>query len=243
MRVSRRLIVSFVVVGAVGLGASRVEAKSDPWKQEFDTSACTWISDGTNPYVVLEPGFRLVLEGGDERLVVTVLDATVTIGDVATRVVEEREWNRGNLVEVSRNYLAICRETGDVFYFGEDVDEYSDGKVAGHAGAWRADGPGFRAGLIMPGAPRVGMRYYQEIAPGIAMDRAEVVSVSDRHRTPAGTFERCLKTREGSALHPRETEYKLYAPGIGLIQDADLLLTNHGFIERSRGDRSGNEQE
>jgi len=36
--------------------------------------------------------------------------------------VEEREEVDGELKEISRNFFAICREHGDVFYFGEEVD-------------------------------------------------------------------------------------------------------------------------
>jgi len=70
----------------------------------------------------------------------------------------------------------------------------------------------------------IGQRYYQEAAPGVAMDRARVVSVTERGTTPAGTFERCLKTEETTPLEPGDKEYKLYAPGVGLIQDGPLVL-------------------
>ena len=75
------------------------------------------------------------------------------------------------------------------------------------------------------------MRYYQEIAPGVAMDRAEILSIDTVLKTPAGEFEDCLETAEGTALNLLEREIKIYAPGIGLIQDANLLLTEYGFID------------
>ena len=84
----------------------------------------------------------------------------------------------------------------------------------------------------MPGTPAVGARYYQELAPKVAMDRAEVVSVSETLATPAGNFNNCLKTRETSALEGGR-EYKLYAAGFGLIQEADLKLTKYGFASQS----------
>jgi hypothetical protein len=133
----------------------------------------------------------------------------------------------GQLVEVSRNYFAISRRTSDVFYFGEEVDIYRDGKVTGHEGAWQSGVGGARFGLIMPGTPRRGARYYQEIAPLVAMDRAEVVSLSEKFTTPAGRFANCLKTKETSALESGR-EHKLYAPGIGLIYDGGLKLTKYG---------------
>jgi hypothetical protein len=89
------------------------------------------------------------------------------------RVVEEREWQDDELVEVSRNFFARCKETGDVFYFGEEVDLYEDGEIVGHGGAWLAGRDGALPGIIMPGRFLLGSRYYQEVAPDIALDRGE----------------------------------------------------------------------
>jgi hypothetical protein len=157
-------------------------------------------------------------------LTITVLNETRRIGKVETRIVEERHTEDGDLIEVSRNYFAICRQTNSVFYFGEEVDFIEDGAVVGHAGAWLAGVNGARPGLIMPGLALVGARYYQEIAPGVALDRAEIISIDEVLRTPAGRFTRCLKTVETTPLEPGATDFKVYAPGIGLIQDGPLLL-------------------
>lgn len=108
---------------------------------------------------------------------------------------------------------------------------YQGGQVANHSGEWRSGEGDARLGLIMPGTPLVGMKYYQEIAPGIAMDRAEIISLDETFSTPAGKFSKSLNIKEGTALNPLEVEYKTYAPGIGLIQDQSLLLTEYGFIE------------
>ena len=161
---------------------------------------------------------------------ITVLKETKTVGGVITRVIEEREWESGELHEVSRNYFAICEATNDVFYFGEDVDYYKNGAVVKHDGAWLASSNGNKAGLIMPGSPKLGMKYYQEIAPGVALDRAEIVNLDGICETPAGTFDRCLITKEGTALDLSEMEYKYYAPDIGLVQEEELLLTKYGFV-------------
>ena len=83
----------------------------------------------------------------------------------------------------------------------------------------------------MPGTPKEEMKYYQEIAPGVAMDRAEVVSLKETCKTPAGTFSNCMKVEESTALNLLEKEFKYHAPGIGLIQDEDLLLTKHGMVK------------
>lgn len=107
---------------------------------------------------------------------------------------------------------------------------YKGGKVDNHKGAWLVGKNGAKAGLMMPGKPRMGMKYYQEIAPGVAMDRAEIIKVDDVLETPAGSFSKYLLTKEGTALNLFEREFKTYAPGIGLIQDEKLLLTKYGFI-------------
>ena len=39
---------------------------------------------------------------------------------------------------------------------------------------------GARFGILMPGEPLLGAKHYQEVAPGVAMDRAEILSLSHR---------------------------------------------------------------
>ena len=202
------------------------------WLKDFNLDDRTLVPTGTNEYFILEPGFQAVLEKKNERLVITVLDETREITGITTRVVEEREWKYGELYEVSRNFFAIDDKTKDVFYFGEEVDFYKNGKITSHRGAWLAGVDGATAGLAMPGTVELGMKYYQELAPERAMDRAEIIDIDYELETPAGTFSKCLKTKEGSALKLWEKEYKSYAPGIGLIQDQYLFLTSYGFVDQ-----------
>ena len=204
---------------------------SQGWKTTFELENCDFVSSGENSYFVLEPGYQVILGGqedGEElQLVMTVLNETKVVDGIETRVVEEKETEGGNLVEVSRNYFAMCKPTNNAIYFGEDVDMYEDDKIVNHEGAWLAGQNGSKAGLIMPGKAEVGLKYYQEIAPGIAEDRAEIISVNDTLDTPAGTFKQVLKTEETNPLKPGEKEYKFYAPGIGLIQDESIKLVKH----------------
>jgi hypothetical protein len=204
---------------------------SEGWMTSFDLENCNFASTGENSYFILKPGYQVILEGeedGEElQLVMTVLNETKVVDGVETRVIEERETEGGNLVEVSRNYFAICRPSNNAIYFGEDVDMYEDGKIVSHEGAWLAGQNGARAGMIMPGNIEVGLKYYQEIAPGVAEDRAEIVSVNGVLDTPAGNFENVLETEETNPLKPSERESKFYAPGIGLIQEEALKLVEH----------------
>jgi hypothetical protein len=147
------------------------------------------------------------------------------VDGVRTRVYEERESEDGELVEVSRNFLAECRETGDVWYFGEDVDDYEDGEIVGHEGVWRAGVDGALPGLIMPGTPVLGARFQQELAPGVAEDRGEVTGIGDQVTVEAGTFENVLSIVDTDALDPSEGDLKLYAHGVGIIADEDLELS------------------
>lgn len=82
----------------------------------------------------------------------------------------------------------------------------------------------------MPGLPLLGARYHQEVAPGTAMDRAEIVGLDEAVVTPAGEFRGCLRVEETTPLEPDEREYKLYAPGIGLVQDGALRLIRYGRV-------------
>lgn len=116
-----------------------------------------------------------------------------------------------------------------IYYFGEEVDIYRNGKIISNEGAWESGINKAKFGLLMPGIVLLGSRYYQEIAPDIAMDRAEIISVNDSLKTPAGLFKNCIKIEEISPLEPGHKGYKIYAPGIGLIKDGSLQLIEQVF--------------
>jgi hypothetical protein len=111
------------------------------------------------------------------------------------------------------------------------VDEYKDGKVVGHSGSWLAGRNGAKFGLMMPGVPLLKGRFYQEVAPKVALDRAEIIGLGVTIKTPAGEFKNCLKVEESTPLEPGKKEYKVYAPGVGLVLDGDLKLVKYGRVE------------
>jgi hypothetical protein len=201
----------------------------------FRAEDCTFSSTGRNPFFILEPNYQLVLAGGDAseaaEVIITVLNETRQVNGTETRVIEERESIDGELVEISRNFFAICEETNSVFYFGEEVDDYENGNIISHEGAWLAGEDANRAGVIMPGTILLGARYYQEIAPNVALDRAEIIDMGEVIQTPSGDFSDTLITRETNPLEPDVAELKYYAAGIGLIQEEDLMLQRYGFID------------
>lgn len=227
----RIILISLFIAGLLQVYA---QTKNNPklFTDFFNQDSCILLTSGRNTYFILEPGYQLILQGIEgkdtTRLIITVLTEIKRIGTVETRVVEENESVNGKVVEISRNYMGFCKQTGSIFYFGEDVDIYKGGKIVSHSGGWIAEGKN-RAGIMMPGFPLLGARYYQEIAPGVAMDRAEIISISEQVNAPAGPFTNVMKIEETTPLEPKDKEFKLYAPGIGLIKDENLLLVKYGI--------------
>jgi len=215
--------------------------EEEEFTTDFFIEDCSFSSRGRdNRFFSLEPGDQLVLEGEDDgeeaQVIITVLQGTETIDFVTergkrmavrARVVEERESVDGELEEVSRNWFARCRETNDVFYFGEEVDLFEDGEIVGTEGEWRAGEDGAQPGIIMPGTFLLGARYFQEIAPDVALDRAENTEMDLRVDVPAGIFRRCVQVIETTPLEPDDESEKLYCPGVGLVFDDGVELVEH----------------
>ena len=155
------------------------------------------------------------------------------IGMIQTRVVQEQHYEGGELIELSKNYFAICEPTNDLFYFGEAVNIYHPDGTITHDGSWQAgtlDASGLaEPGIAMPGTFLLGSRYFQEIAEGQAMDRAEHTEMGVEIATEAGTFTGCVKTRETTPLDPGAVSLKTFCPGIGLVKDGPVELVDYGF--------------
>ncbi len=239
IRTGIRIVTLLLAFSGPELCRSAGAAPPEPgvFQARFPLDKADLACAGRNPYFVLEPGYRMWFESAEgnkkTRLVVTVTDRTERVDGVETRVVEERETVDGRTVEVSRNFFAISKATNDLYYFGEDVDMYEDGRVANHEGSWRSGRDGARFGLMVPGRPAVGARFYSEQAPSVAMDRIEIVSLTATVETPAGKYEACVKTEETTPLEPGVREYKIFAPGVGLVQDGSLRLVGVGRVGNS----------
>ncbi|MBC8109162.1 MAG: hypothetical protein H7Z14_21425 [Anaerolineae bacterium] len=197
--------------------------KDSGFRETFAVKKSDLAPTGNNRWLAIQPGRALKLRDGDDSLTVTILPETTTVDGVEVGVLEEREIKNGQLHEVARNYFATDRNTGDVYYFGEDVDNYKDGKIVNHNSAWRAGQRGARFGLMIPGRPKLGDKYYQEIAPKVAMDRVEIVSTDETLETPAGTFKHCVHVKETTPLEA-DVSHKWYAPGVGVVKDDEFEL-------------------
>jgi hypothetical protein len=221
---------------------------------DFRLEDCKFKTRGINPFFILKPGYQLVLESEDEKSVETVLCDTKWINlngrRIKTRVVEERAFEDDKVVEISRNYFAICKKTNAVYYFGEDSRDCdleetggfnpdneslcANGDEPDPAGSWEAGVDGARPGLIMPGTPLDGARYFQEIAEAQeAVDRGEIMALGLDVEVPAGNFSGCIEIND---TNPSEgvclpgLDVKKYCPGVGLVLDQELELVEFGFV-------------
>lgn len=181
-----------------------------------------------NPYYPLPVGLLRVFEGEEDGaallLEIEVLDEVEVVAGVDTRVVQEREYEDGELVETSWNYF-VQAEDGTVCYFGEAVDIVEDDGSISHEGAWRAE-DGNLPGIVMPGAPAVGQVMVQEVAPGIAEDQATITAMGETITVPAGDYTDTISMSECTPLEPGHVSLKDYARGVGMIVDAEVRLVS-----------------
>lgn len=180
----------------------------------------------TNPLFPVSSFSIKVFEGREEgddgtertRIESRTLTRTETVGGVVTTVIEESEFVDGEIKEVARDFYAQHRN-GDVYYFGETVDNYVNGNLRNHDGAWRADQGRNEAGIIMLANPTVGRTYSQEFAPSIAEDKGTIVALNESVKTPAGSFTGCVKIKDTTPLEPDVEEFKWFCPGVGMVRE------------------------
>lgn len=191
----------------------------------------------TNPFLPLARLDQDILEGKEgsntlrvERTLKPDIHKTFKIGEktVESLAMEDREFKNGTLAEVTIDYFAQA-DDGTVLYLGEDVDEYKDGKISGHEGAWMLGKDTQTPGVMMPGRPKVGVKFKSEDVNKEIHEDDEVISTSETVTVPAGTFKNCLKVKE--VLAEGEVETKYFAFGIGCVReilvDGDIRLKSH----------------
>jgi hypothetical protein len=179
----------------------------------FDRSSTTI----NNRYFPLTPGDLYTYTGYVKKQAevdyVYVTHNTPTIAGVKVVEVSDRAYLAGTLEEVTLDWFAQDKQ-GNVWYMGESTTSYPDGSTAG---SWTAGVDGAQAGIIMEAAPHVGDTYCQENAPGVAQDAAQVVSVTASRTVSGVTYSDLVQTKDYSLIEPH-SEYKFYAPNIGLIE-------------------------
>ena len=202
-----------------------------------------------NSWFPLGIGNRWEYVGGDESIVVEVLDETKLIEGVTCIVVNDRVEQEGEVVEDTDDWFGQ-RKDGTVDYCGEISKNFElfpgDAPLLPELvdvdGSWKAGRDGALAGTLFPGTPTVGQVYRQEWAPGDAEDAARVLSTSYAFGADAGldalvpqalaellcAAGDCVVTAEFTPLEPDGLERKYYAAGIGLFlevnpEDGDIV--------------------
>jgi hypothetical protein len=185
-----------------------------------------FVATVDNPYFPLAPGtvweYKATEGGRTERIVVTVLDRTKMVDGVTATVVHDVATTADGEKVVEDTYDWYAQDkAGSVWYLGEDTKAHGK-KGVSTKGSWEAGVDGARAGLLMLAHPAVGKAYQQEYQKGEAEDRGEVLAIDEKVTGPTGSYDHVVKTADTTPLEPRLVENKWYAPGVGIVQEADL---------------------
>jgi hypothetical protein len=182
----------------------------------------TFVGQIDNAYLPLKPGtalnYRGKLDGKSATDVISITNRTKVILGVATTVVHDQVFIKGELREDTEDWFAQDGE-GNVWYFGEDTKELENGQVVSTEGSWEAGVNNARAGIFMPAQPRVGQVFKQEDARNVAEDCTKIVDLNASVKTPFVSSNEALKTEEFSLLEPDVLDNKYYVRDIGLVRE------------------------
>jgi hypothetical protein len=213
------LVIAIAAIVANGQVASAGGGASKTNGIKFDKKNFSNSLNIDNKYFPLEPGTTFIYQGTKEGERATdkfiVTDRTKDVDGITARVIRDNAYENGKLTEFTDDWFAQD-DDGNVWYMGEFTTEVGTNS---HEGSWQAGVHGGKPGIFMEANPKVGDAYQQEFAKGIAVDRAEIVSMTRSVCVPYGCFENVLETRETTALEPGVEEHKFFAPGVGDIKE------------------------
>ena len=197
------------------LGPDRYDPAIDP------TNFTTTID---NPYFPLAPGttFTYLDQSGSIKDVFAVTHDTRVIDGVTCVQVHDSVYTDNVLTEDTLDFFAQDLE-GNVWYFGENTEEFDNGLIATIAGSFLSGVNNDKPGIIMKAHPAPGDFYRQEFSLGNAEDYAETLNLTSRVVVPYGRFNNCLKSEETTPLEPDALEDKYYARGVGNVLTVDLV--------------------
>jgi len=223
---------SVALAGATaGHGPGPIKSGAGPgWPATLRPS--DFVARVDNPWFPLRPGskyrYRGVKDGERVVDVVRVKHQTKTILGVDTTIVHDVLKAHGRPEEVTNDWYAQDRH-GNVWYFGEatkTVDRH--GHTISTEGSFEAGVDGARAGVFIPGHPRVGQSARQEFYKGQAEDHFKVLDRHARVSTPFVSSRKALKTKEWTPLEPDVLDHKYYVRGIGTVRE----IAVRGPVER-----------
>jgi hypothetical protein len=210
--------------GGSGASAAQAESRLPQGSEPVKLDPADFTTRIDNPYWPMSPGSRWVFsetdtKGTREKVVVEVTDRTKTIANgIEARVIRDTATENGVPVEITDDWYAQDKQ-GNVWYLGEYVTNYENGKIVDHDGSFEAGVDGAQPGVVMPADPKPGVSYRQEYYKGEAEDRGAVITVGqERVNVPHGFFNKdVLMTRDIVPLEPKVQELKFYAPGVGPV--------------------------
>lgn len=198
-----------------------------------------------NKYFPLKPGTTFIYKGtkdgepSSDKFQVT--NKVKVIQGISARVIHDEAFVKGKLSESTDDWFAQD-DSGNVWYFGEFTTEIDTGS---HEGSWQAGVKGAKAGIIMEAQPKVGDTYNEELAKGVAEDKATVLSLNEKVCIPFGCFTHVLKTKNFTPLEPDVVENKFYAPGVGVIKEVTVKggTDEDHLVQIKGGDLSKQQQQ
>ncbi len=207
---------AYVLLAATCLATSQMAHAEEAYNPKIE--AADFSSAIDNPMFNLPTGKLMVYEAktedGLERVEIRIRPDTRKIMGIDTLIYNDRVFVDGQLVEETNDYLAQHKD-GSVWYFGEAVDNYVDGKFKDHAGGWIAGEDGALPGIWIKGKQVVGDSYRMEFYKGKAEDMAKVLETGLTVKVAAGTFKNCTKVYEWTPLEADAKENKYYCPDVG----------------------------
>lgn len=222
----RKVLVAIIFISIIFFFFQNKKLFRKETGSKFDPS--NFSTQITNKYLSLPMGKKFVYEArtadGIERVEIEITGKIKRVMGIETLVYDDKVYEDGELVEHTRDYLAQD-SVGNIWYFGEDVDNYRDGKIINHAGAWLAGVDGAEQGLWLKANPKAGESYRQEYYKGKAEDMAEVISLSQSVTVKNKTYKSCLQTLDYSPLEPGVKEYKFYCPEVAALVLEENLTT------------------
>lgn len=222
MSTKQKSLALFLVTSCIaGTAVADGEQRSKPERGRF-----TNPSEITNPYLPISTFHECRLAGNDQgtelRVTRTLLNRTKSFrvrgARIEAAVVRDRVIGDGRLIELTHDYFAQ-NDAGTVFYFGEQVNEYAPGQPISHEGQWLLGRDTNHPGVLMPAHPQLGDSFKSERVPGITHEIDHVVA-KGRAGVEGHGYRDVMKVRE-NARPPRETEFKQYARGTGVITEAN----------------------
>ena len=117
----------------------------------------------------------------------------------------------GTPVEITDDWYAQDKD-GNVWYLGEAVRNFENGKFVDREGSFEAGVDGAEPGVVMPADPVPGLSYRQEYYKGEAEDKGEVITVGEERVEVPGRF------LQGRSDDPRPRATRAKGPGAEVLR-------------------------